>query len=187
MNNKKRIVNLKYFIEMLKISLRILNQQFDELPFKEEILAFLKEIGHSGEIKMITDEEHKDAKKSNEMYYPRFTKVIINFFMAKDQSILRRNKVVKPAKEKQPAKSFTTKGLTVLYEVALTEVEQIKLATKRILTQTHISHASRSGVNEGTGIIPGVLNLPNYESDDEEISWKSSEEDDDNNDDEEKI
>nr|GEW29969.1 hypothetical protein [Tanacetum cinerariifolium] len=37
--------------------------------------------------------ELKDAKKSNEMYYPRFTKVIINFFMTKDPSIPRRNKV----------------------------------------------------------------------------------------------
>nr|GFC77002.1 hypothetical protein [Tanacetum cinerariifolium] len=37
--------------------------------------------------------EHKDAKKSNEMYYPRFPKVIINFFMTKDPSIPRRNKV----------------------------------------------------------------------------------------------
>nr|GEU75765.1 hypothetical protein [Tanacetum cinerariifolium] len=36
--------------------------------------------------------ENKDAKKSNEMYYPRFTKVIVNFFMTKDQSIPRRNK-----------------------------------------------------------------------------------------------
>nr|GEX77296.1 hypothetical protein [Tanacetum cinerariifolium] len=31
--------------------------------------------------------------KSNEMYYPRFTKVIIHHFMSKDPSILRRNKV----------------------------------------------------------------------------------------------
>nr|GEV42215.1 hypothetical protein [Tanacetum cinerariifolium] len=37
--------------------------------------------------------EHKEAKKSNEMYYPRFTKVIIHFFMTKDPSIPRRNKV----------------------------------------------------------------------------------------------
>nr|GEV86937.1 hypothetical protein [Tanacetum cinerariifolium] len=37
--------------------------------------------------------EHKDAKKCNEMYYPWFTKVIINFFMTKDQSIPKRNKV----------------------------------------------------------------------------------------------
>nr|GEV81974.1 hypothetical protein [Tanacetum cinerariifolium] len=87
MNNKKRIVNLEYFKEMLHICPRIPNQTFDELPFEEEILAFLRYIGHSGEIK-ITDKnvdfayllwedfvyqvEHKDAKKSNEMYYPRY-------------------------------------------------------------------------------------------------------------------
>nr|GFA29873.1 hypothetical protein [Tanacetum cinerariifolium] len=37
--------------------------------------------------------EHKNHKKSNEMYYPRFTKVIIHYFMSKDPSIPRRNKV----------------------------------------------------------------------------------------------
>nr|GEZ06092.1 retrovirus-related Pol polyprotein from transposon TNT 1-94 [Tanacetum cinerariifolium] len=37
--------------------------------------------------------EHKDAKKSNEMYYLRFTKVIIHYFISKDPSIPRRNRV----------------------------------------------------------------------------------------------
>nr|GFB82626.1 hypothetical protein [Tanacetum cinerariifolium] len=36
--------------------------------------------------------EHKNQKKSNEMYYPQFTKVIIHHFMSKDPSIPRRNK-----------------------------------------------------------------------------------------------
>nr|GFA06444.1 hypothetical protein [Tanacetum cinerariifolium] len=36
--------------------------------------------------------EHKDSKKSNEMYYPRFINVIIHYFMTKDPSIPRRNK-----------------------------------------------------------------------------------------------
>nr|GEZ34716.1 reverse transcriptase domain-containing protein [Tanacetum cinerariifolium] len=36
--------------------------------------------------------EQKDAKRRNEMYYPRFTMVIVNFFITKDQSILRKNK-----------------------------------------------------------------------------------------------
>nr|GEV65002.1 hypothetical protein [Tanacetum cinerariifolium] len=219
---------------------------FDELPFEEEILAFLRYLGHSGEIMKITD-------------------VIINFFMTKDPSIPRRNKVnwhyvrddqmftmiklvsrhqntqqfgvmfpVKLTNEdfrssaaykeyyaialvaaplkikasvrkthsssdtimppltaastrlstsikgKQSAKSSKAKGLFVLSEVALTEAKQKKLATKRSLQQTHISQASRSGVDEGTGIIPGVPDVPTYESD-EEISWKSSDEDDDNN------
>ncbi|GJY74511.1 hypothetical protein Tco_0478942 [Tanacetum coccineum] len=83
----------------------------------------------------------------------------------------------KPAKKKQSVTK--SKGLTVLSEVALTEAEQIKLATKRSLIQTHSSHASGSGVDEGTGSIPGVLDVPTYKSDDEKISWKSSEEEED--------
>nr|GFA59602.1 hypothetical protein [Tanacetum cinerariifolium] len=230
MNNKKRIVNLEYFREMLHICPRIPNQPFDELPFEEEILAFLINLGHGGEIKKITDGmyhkknvdfayllwedfvyqvDHKDAKKSNEMYYPRFTKFIVNFFMTKDPSIPRRNKFgailpteltnedirnsaaykeyyaiasgAKPpktkasvkktqsssnttmppltsefAKGKQPAKSSKAKGLNVLSDMALTKAEEMKLATKRSLTRTHISQAYGFGADEGTGLLPGV-------------------------------
>ncbi|GKF10056.1 hypothetical protein Tco_0047982 [Tanacetum coccineum] len=40
---------------MLQICPKIPNQQFEELPFEEAILTFLRDLGHSGEIKMITD------------------------------------------------------------------------------------------------------------------------------------
>nr|GEW13633.1 hypothetical protein [Tanacetum cinerariifolium] len=183
------------------------NQPFDELPFEEETLAFLRELGHSGEIQKITDGmyhkknvefayllwedfmyhvEHKDAKKSNEMYYPRFTKVIVNFFMTKYQSISRRNKqygsILPVELTNEAIKS--SESFKEYYAIAsgaephktkasvtLTEAEQMKLATKRSLIQTYISEASESGADEGTGIIPGVPNVPAYESDDEEISW----------------
>ncbi|GJW17680.1 hypothetical protein Tco_0025116, partial [Tanacetum coccineum] len=95
-------------------------------------------------------------------------------------------KAAKPSKKKQPAKTSKAKGLTVLSEVALTEAEQMKLATKRSLIQTHSSHASGLSADEGTGGKPGAPDVPTYESDDEQISWKSSDEeddDDDNNDD----
>nr|GEZ49939.1 hypothetical protein [Tanacetum cinerariifolium] len=86
------------------------------------------------------------------------------------------------AKGKQPAKAFKEKSLTVLSEVTMTEAEQIKLATKRSLHQTHISQASGLCANKGTGIIQGVPDVPTKESD-EEISWKSSDEDEDDDDD----
>nr|GEU74976.1 integrase, catalytic region, zinc finger, CCHC-type, peptidase aspartic, catalytic [Tanacetum cinerariifolium] len=53
-------------------------------------------------------------------------------------------KVAKSDKQKQPAKMSKTKGLDVLTEVALTEPEQIKLATKRSKKEFHMSHASGS-------------------------------------------
>ncbi|GJR86966.1 hypothetical protein Tco_0210977 [Tanacetum coccineum] len=37
--------------------------------------------------------ENRVSKRNKDMYYPRFTKVIINHFMSQDQSIPRRNKV----------------------------------------------------------------------------------------------
>ncbi|GJZ16591.1 hypothetical protein Tco_0552268 [Tanacetum coccineum] len=203
---------------------------------------------------LITAEiENKDAKKTNKMSYPRFTKVIINHFMSNDQSISRRNKlfwhtarddtmftsmrcisrhedtqkadsdtslkkmpvqankgtrlkskakVAKPDKKKQPAKKTKAKGLAVLSEVALTEAEQLNLATKRSKKDFHMSHVSgsgngvdipskvpdeqpqkTSGTDEGTGTIPGVLDLPTYESKSEKESWGDSEDEDDNDDD----
>ncbi|GJX99946.1 hypothetical protein Tco_0356965 [Tanacetum coccineum] len=182
--------------------------------------------------------ENKNVKRSNEMYYPRFTKVIVKFFMTKDQSIPRMNKlygailpnelmneaikdsksykeyyafasgaetlktkasvkkkqarsdkapkapkgkrlkaiakVTKPSKKKLP-----TQGLETLSEVALTKEEQMRIVTKRRLTQFHSSHSNGSGANEGTGVTPGVPNVPKYGSDDEHISWKSSSDEDD--------
>nr|GFC52547.1 hypothetical protein [Tanacetum cinerariifolium] len=41
MDNKKHIVNLESFSEMLHICPRLPSQSFVELPFEEEILAFL--------------------------------------------------------------------------------------------------------------------------------------------------
>nr|GEW05564.1 retrovirus-related Pol polyprotein from transposon TNT 1-94 [Tanacetum cinerariifolium] len=253
MDNKKCIVNLEYFREMMHICPRLHGQTFDDLSFEEEILAFLRFLGsemyHKKNVDFayllwedfIYQVEHKDAKKSNEMYYLRFTKVIIYYFMTKDPSIPKRNKntqqfgVMLPveltnqdirnseaykeyyavasgaappktkasvrktksssdttitpptaagtrlstfAKSKQPAKASKAKSLTVLSEVAMTEAEQMKLATKRSLQQTHISQASGSGVNEGIVIIPRVPDVPTEEYNDE-ISWKSSDEDDD--------
>nr|GFC97646.1 hypothetical protein [Tanacetum cinerariifolium] len=55
MDNKKHIVNLESFREMLHIFPRLHHQPFVEPPFKEEILAFLYFLGHSAVIRKLTD------------------------------------------------------------------------------------------------------------------------------------
>nr|GFC05091.1 hypothetical protein [Tanacetum cinerariifolium] len=107
LDNKKHIVDLETF-RNLHICPGIPGQSFDELPFEAEILEFLRFLQHSAQIRTLTDVninklfqpwrsfgavEHKNSKKSNKMYYPRFTKVIVHHFMSKDLSILRRNKL----------------------------------------------------------------------------------------------
>ncbi|GKA17819.1 hypothetical protein Tco_0697656, partial [Tanacetum coccineum] len=96
-----------------------------------------------------------------------------------------------------------SKGLTVLSEVALSEAEQMKLATKRSMKEFHISHASGSGdgvdlqskvpdeqqhtlsgTNEGAGDKPEVPDVPEYSSESEEESWTFSQGDDDEESDE---
>nr|GEV65628.1 hypothetical protein [Tanacetum cinerariifolium] len=283
---------------MLHIFPRVHGQSFAELPFEEEILAFIRFLGHNAAIRRLTDVninklyqpwisfatiinkcltgksfgydslrlsqaqimwglyhkrnvnhaylmwedfvyqvEHKISKKSNEMYYPRFTKVIIHHFMSKDPSIPRRNKntqqlgallpieltneeiknynaykeyyeiatgaappkpkasvrrtrsssdtsitpptaaegprLTTSAKGKQVAKASKAKSLPALSEVAMIEAQQLKLVTKRSLQQTHISQRSGSGTDEGTGSIPGVLDVPTKEFE-EELSWNST-------------
>ncbi|GJR81708.1 hypothetical protein Tco_0152493 [Tanacetum coccineum] len=82
-------------------------------------------------------------------------------------------KMSKSDKKKQPAKKPKAKGLVVLSEVALTETEQLKLATKRSKKDFHISHASGSGVPD----------VPTYKYESEKEYWGDSDEEDDNEDD----
>nr|GEW12410.1 retrovirus-related Pol polyprotein from transposon TNT 1-94 [Tanacetum cinerariifolium] len=56
MENKKHIINLESFREMLHICPRLPHQPFVEPSFKEEILAFLWFLGHSGAIRRLTDD-----------------------------------------------------------------------------------------------------------------------------------
>nr|GEZ26779.1 hypothetical protein [Tanacetum cinerariifolium] len=67
------------------------------------------------------------------------------------------------SKGKQPATTSKAKSLSALSKVAMTEAQPLKLATKRSLQQTHISQASVSSVDEGTGSIPGVPDVPTDE------------------------
>ncbi|GJR99484.1 hypothetical protein Tco_0315993 [Tanacetum coccineum] len=80
----------------------------------------------------------------------------------------------KPTKKKAPVKADRGKGLNVLSEVALSEADQLKEATKRSKKDFHISHASGSG----------VLDVPKYDSKSEKESWGDSgeEDEDDEND-----
>nr|GEY66512.1 hypothetical protein [Tanacetum cinerariifolium]GEY74817.1 hypothetical protein [Tanacetum cinerariifolium] len=55
MDTRKHIVDLEAFREMLHISPRVPGQSFAELPFEEEILEFLRFVGHSAQIKTLTD------------------------------------------------------------------------------------------------------------------------------------
>ncbi|GKE80439.1 hypothetical protein Tco_1550439 [Tanacetum coccineum] len=129
-------------------------QVFKDLPLEQDILSFVRDLGHTGDITYLTDVnvdymnqpwrafatvikkclsgketrmdkirlshaqilwgmfhkknidytyllwedllfqiEYKDTKKTNKMSYPRFIKITNDYFMSKDPSISRRNKM----------------------------------------------------------------------------------------------
>ncbi|GKB70079.1 hypothetical protein Tco_0931491 [Tanacetum coccineum] len=72
------------------------------------------------------------------------------------------------------------KGLYVLSKVALTEAEQLKMATKRSKTQFHISHASGSG--DGVDTQSKVPDEQHFKTTGADKGTDSGEEDDDNDD-----
>nr|GEZ42749.1 hypothetical protein [Tanacetum cinerariifolium] len=163
MDNKNHIVNLESFREMLHICPRLPHQPFVEPPFEEEILAFLHFLGHSRVIRKLTD------VNINNLNQP---------WRSFDAIINKCPRLTTSEKGKQAAKASKANSLSALSKVAITEAQQLKLVTKRSLQQTHISQASGSCADEGTGSIPGVLDVPTNESE-EELSWNSTDEEGD--------
>ncbi|GJS56814.1 hypothetical protein Tco_0651598 [Tanacetum coccineum] len=90
----------------------------------------------------------------------------------KPPTVPKEKKGKKTGKGNQKAKELET-----ISEAVLTEAEQLKIITKRSRKESHSSHASGSGADEGTGVTLGIPDAPNYDSDDD-ISWKSNDGDD---------
>nr|GFA92773.1 hypothetical protein [Tanacetum cinerariifolium] len=125
---------------------------FDELPFEEEILAFLRYLRHIGEIRKLTD----NTQQFGAMLYVELTNEDIRISAPykeyyaiasgadppKTKASVRKTKsssdttITPPTatgtrlltleKGKQPAKSSKVKGISVLSKVAMTEAEQMK-------------------------------------------------------------
>nr|GEY38880.1 hypothetical protein [Tanacetum cinerariifolium] len=169
MDNKKHIVNMESFREMLHICPRLPHQPFVKPPFEEEILAFLRFLGYSGVIRKLID------VNINKLHQPwRSFAAIINKCLTEKSSAMTAYSYLKL----KFTKASKAKSLSALSEVAMTEAQQLKLVTKRSLQQTYISQASGFGADEGTSSIPEVPDVPTDESE-EELSWNFTDEEGD--------
>ncbi|GKD82086.1 hypothetical protein Tco_1348925, partial [Tanacetum coccineum] len=90
---------------------------------------------------------------------------------------IRDTSSVSVSKKKAPATTNRSKGIDLLYEAALLEDAQMKKVPDELQDK-------KTDTNEGTGTIPGVLDVPKYQSESENESWgESGDDDDDSNDD----
>nr|GEZ40295.1 hypothetical protein [Tanacetum cinerariifolium] len=223
LDNKKNIVNLETFRDMLHICPRIPGQSCDELPFEEEILEFLRFLRHSAQIKTLTDVninklfqpwrsfgavinkcltgkssgfdsfrlsqaqilwglyhsrnidyafliwedfmyqvEYKNQKKSNEMYYPRFIKVV-----SRHQNTQQYGTILPIELMNEEIRN--SKAYKEYYACATGEAAPKPKA---------IARRKRSGSD--TSITPptAITTLTTTGDSEEEISWNSSDDED---------
>nr|GEZ12006.1 hypothetical protein [Tanacetum cinerariifolium] len=175
---------------MLQIYLNLPGQKFVDLPFEEEILAFMRELGHTRDIKLLTDVKIDTLHQ----LWRTFGTIINKFLSGKvsglDQICLSRAQIIwgqrlnaiaevaKSGKKKLPTSVPKAKGLKTLSDLALSEAEQMKVVTKRSKTDYHVSHTSGSGANKGPSVTPEDPNVSTYGYKDEKIYLKSSEDKD---------
>nr|GFA26602.1 hypothetical protein [Tanacetum cinerariifolium] len=164
MDNKKHILDMESFRDILHICPRVHGQPFAEPPFKEEILAFIRFLGYSVVIRTLTDltnDEIRNFKAYKEYYAiatgeaaPKPKASVRRTRSSSDTSINPQTAAANPrltasAKGKQTAKASKAKSLSAL------------------------SEPSGLGADEGTGSKPGVPDVPTDESE-EELSWNST-------------
>nr|GEU35548.1 hypothetical protein [Tanacetum cinerariifolium] len=234
-DNKKFIMIMEEFGDILNMCPRIEGQEFFDPSYEEEALSFIRHLCYTGEIKYLTDVtvdhlhqpwrtfssiinkylsskdlayqiENKDAKKSDKMYCPRFTKFIIDHYLTRNSSISRRNrmfihttkddiklgilKFVSNYENIQVYSALIPKEMTnakmLEYESFKTYYAIPTLATRRNKKDYHISQASglASGTYEWTGALPGVPVVPKFDLEGE-IEYYGNSGDKDEDDDEE--
>nr|GFB69247.1 hypothetical protein [Tanacetum cinerariifolium] len=116
--------------------------------------------------------EHKDTKKSNEMYYPRNSEAYKEYYAVATGATPPKTKASFWKKKSSSDTTITPPPTSAAGTRLFTYAKGKQPAT------------TSKAKNEGTSTIPGVPDVPTDESD-EEISWNSSDEGDDDDDDEE--
>nr|GEV21137.1 hypothetical protein [Tanacetum cinerariifolium] len=180
MDTRKNIVNLEAFREMLHISPKVPGQSFDELPFKEEILDFLRflDIAYKEYYAYATGEAAPKPKASARRKRGGFDSSTTPLTTVASPrpitTVTAASRLTAVAKGKQPARATSP---TDPSEVERTEAEQLKIVLRRSRQETHISQHGGFSTGEGTGSKPWVPDVPSDDSE-EEISWNSSDDED---------
>ncbi|GJR51884.1 hypothetical protein Tco_1402405 [Tanacetum coccineum] len=162
---------------------KISGQEFDEPLSEEETLSFIKELGHSGVIKLITD------VKVDHLHQPwRTFATIINKCLSEEN--FKRNSDLGHF---TPRKLLPRRSLTKLQRGYQNEAEDFSQSLMLVRSSDGNLFLNRdsynennviSGTDEETGTKPGVPDVPKYDSESKKESWGDSGEEDDDDDDE---
>nr|GEX58828.1 ribonuclease H-like domain-containing protein [Tanacetum cinerariifolium] len=147
----------------------LITSKFKELPLEHDILSFIRDLGHSGDIHFITDVSINYLHQA----WRAFTTIINKCLSGKDtayekirlsrtqilwedQSISRRNKMFW-----HTARDDTIDGVDTQSKVPDEQQQKV------------------TGTNEGVGVTPKVPDLPKYDSESDEESWTFNQDEED--------
>nr|GEV17698.1 retrotransposable element Tf2 [Tanacetum cinerariifolium] len=124
--------------------------KFVDPPFEEDILTFMRELGYSGNIKFLSDHE----------VVQKYGAILLDYL------------TTQAMKDSEAYKTY--------HDLTTGKVQtKPKYVRRSSRSKTEQAPKPFPGTHEGTGVKTGVLDVPIYRSDEEEISWKSSDEEDD--------
>ncbi|GJT09024.1 hypothetical protein Tco_0843486 [Tanacetum coccineum] len=190
MDRKKKLyLNLETFRDIFQICPRVHGQDFDELPTDEVIVSFFKELGHTVEIKSITD------VVVDQMHQPwRTFATIIKKSLSGRTTGLDKLRVTPPKKArkfkklaspkltnvptlpKEPTKKSKRVKRPANSRLALTEEARVKEVRKKSMRDFNMTHLSDSG--KVTKIPPSAAKIksPGRDKDDSNNDHDSSSE-----------
>ncbi|GJW17934.1 hypothetical protein Tco_0025370, partial [Tanacetum coccineum] len=103
------------------------------------------------------------------------------YAFATGKEITKPKYVRRPTKEKneQAPKASSGKRIKATAKVARSGKKKQSAKGLKTLSEIAFSQPNGLGTHKGIGVKPGVLDVPTYKFDDEQISWKSNDEEDD--------
>nr|GEU41242.1 putative reverse transcriptase domain-containing protein [Tanacetum cinerariifolium] len=174
MDNKKHIVNLETFRDMLDICPMILGQSFDELPLEEEILEFLRDDMIFSTIKVVS--RHQNTQQHGAMLPIELTNDEIRNTKAYKEYYACASGEAAP-KPKASARRKRSGSKTSITPPTATTTPTTTIAVTLRLTTAAKGKQPAKAKNEGTGSKSGVPDVPSDDSK-EELSWNSSDDED---------
>ncbi|GJZ72641.1 retrovirus-related pol polyprotein from transposon TNT 1-94 [Tanacetum coccineum] len=163
MNDKSPTLNLENFIDMLQIYPRLPGQKFKDPPLEEEILSFIRNLGHTREIKFLTDVNIYGAILPNELTNQETldSKAYKEYYTVASGAEPLKAKTKYKKKADEPV--TTSKSKTI----PTSKGSRIK------------SPAKVTGTNEGAGARLEVPDVPKYTLESEKESWTFSQDNED--------
>ncbi|GJV75133.1 retrovirus-related pol polyprotein from transposon TNT 1-94 [Tanacetum coccineum] len=142
------------------------NKKFVDPPLEKEILIFLASLGHSGDIRKLTNNvdyayllwEDFIFKIENKRTIPPKTKGSKK--KANTDAILKLKPPTAPKEKKSGKGKQKTAELETISEADLTEAEPTQIITKRSRQEIIARHAIGSGADEGTVLYQRVPDAP---------------------------